>query len=75
MHINFHELKAILLALKSFVKTSYKHIKIMSNNTNAIHCTSKMGISHSMECHHQVLKVWEWTIILKNHLSAAHIPG
>ena len=22
----------------------------------------------------ELLKVWEWTIILKNHLSAAHIP-
>ena len=34
-----------------------------------------MGTSHSMECHHQVLKIWEWAIIHKNHLSAAHIPG
>ena len=28
-----------------------------------------------MECLHQVLKIWEWAIIHKNHLSAAHIPG
>ena len=34
-----------------------------------------MGTLHSMECHHQVLKIWEWAIIHKNHLSAAHIPG
>ena len=34
MHINILELKAILLALKSFVKTRHKHIKIMSDNTN-----------------------------------------
>ena len=75
MHINVLELKAILLALKSFVKTSREHIKIMSDNTTAIHCINKMGTSHSMECHHQVLKIWEWAIIHKNHLSAAHIPG
>ena len=53
MHINILELKAILLALKSFVKTSHKHIKIMSDNTTAIYCINKMGISHSMECHHE----------------------
>ena len=75
MHINVLELKAILLALKSFVKTSHKRIKIMSDNTTAIHCINKMGTSHSVECHHQVLKIWEWAIIKKNHLSAAHIPG
>ena len=75
MHINVLELKAILLALNSFVKTNHEHIKIMSDNTTAIHCINKMGTSHSMECHHQVLKNWEWTIIHKNHLSAAHVPG
>ena len=75
MHINVLELKAILLALKSFVKTSHKHIKTMSDNTAAIHCINKMGTSHSMECHHKVLKIWEWAIIYKNHLSADHIPG
>ena len=32
-----------------------------------------MGTSHSMECRDQVLKIWEWAIIHKNHLSAAHI--
>ena len=75
MHINVLELKAILLALKSFVKTSHKHIKIMSDNTTAIHCINRMGTSHSMECHHQVLKILEWAIIHKNHLSVAHISG
>ena len=34
-----------------------------------------MGTSNSMECHHQVLKIWEWAIIHKNYLSAPHIPG
>ena len=73
-HINVFELMAILLALKSFVKISHKHIKIMYDNTTAIHCINKMGTSHSIECHHQSLKIWEWAIIHKNHLSAAHIP-
>ena len=75
MHINVLELKTILLALKPFVKTSHKHIKIMSDNTTAIHCINKMGTSNSMECHHEVLKIWKWAIIHKNYLSTAHIPG
>ena len=28
-----------------------------------------------MQCHHKVLKIWQWSIIYKNHLSATHIPG
>ena len=75
MHTNVVELQAILLAPKSFVQTSYKHIKIMSDNTTAIHCINKMGTSHSMECRDQVINIWEWKIIHKNHLSAAHISG
>ena len=47
----------------------------MSDDTTAICCINKMGILNSVECHHQVLKIWEWEIIRKNHLSAAHIPG
>ena len=47
----------------------------MPDNTTTIHCINKLGTSHSMECYHQVLKIWEWAIIHKNQLSAAHIPG
>ena len=56
MNINVLELNAILLALKSFVKTS-KHIKIIYDNTTTIPCISKTETLHSMEYHHQVLKV------------------
>ena len=41
-YINVLELKANLLTLKSFVKASPKHIKIMSENTTVIHCINKM---------------------------------
>ena len=46
MYINVHELKAILLPLKSFVKTSHKDIKFMSENTTAIHFINKTATSH-----------------------------
>ena len=65
MHINVLELKAILLALKSFVKISHKLIKIMSDNTKEIHRINKMGTSHSMEWDRQVLKIWEWHLYAK----------
>ena len=45
------------------------------NKTSQYDSIKKMGASHSMECHHQVLKTWKWAIIHKNHLSTAHIPG
>ena len=75
MDIQVLELEEILLALKSFIKTSHKHIKVISDNTTSIQCISKMGIPRSTECHNQVLKTWEWGISYKNHLSVAHIPG
>ena len=65
MHIHVLQLTEILLALKSFIKTNHNRIKVISD----------MGISRSMECHHQVLRIWEWAISHKNHFSAAHTPG
>ena len=31
-------------------------------------------ITFSSSSHYEVLRIWEWAIIHKNHLSAAHIP-
>ena len=72
MHMNVLELKAILLPLKSFVKTSHKHIKTMSDNTISIHCINKMGTSHSMECHHEILT----NLRIDNYFQkSSHISG
>ena len=65
MHINALELKAIELALKTFVKASHKHIKVMFENTIAIQYINKMETPPSVESHHQDLKIWEWAIIHK----------
>ena len=43
----------------------------MSDHTTAIYRSNKMGRSHSMECHHQVLN---GQFIHKDHLLAVHIP-
>ena len=47
----------------------------MSDNITSIDYINKMGATHSKEFLEQVLKIWEWAIIHKNHLSAALIPG
>ena len=39
MHINVLELNAVLLVLKPLVKTSQKHIKIMSDNSTILYIT------------------------------------
>ena len=65
MHINALELKAILIAQKTFVKASHKHIKVIFENTIAIQCINKMETPPSMECQHQDLKTWECVIIHK----------
>ena len=37
----------------------------MPDNITSIDCINKMGTTHSMECHHQLLKIREWDIIHK----------
>ena len=44
MHINVLELKATLLAPKSFAKAGHKQYR--SDNTIAIHCIKKMQATH-----------------------------
>ena len=44
--INVLELKAILLALKSFVKASDQHIQLLSDNTTSFHFINTTGISY-----------------------------
>ena len=44
MHINALELKATLLAPKSFAKAGHKQYR--SDNTIAIHCIKKMQATH-----------------------------
>jgi hypothetical protein len=47
-HINWLEIKAILLSLNSFVDhICQKHVKILSDNTTAVCCINHMGTSHS----------------------------
>ena len=76
LHINVLELKAILLALLSFLPISQaKHVSVMTDNTTAISYINKRGGIHSEECNSVAFDIWN----LCNHnncfITATHIPG
>ena len=77
MNINCLELKAIQLALKSFVPLygECKHIKVMSDNTIAIAYINKKGGTHCMTLNDLAVNIWEYCMNNGVHVSAAHIPG
>ena len=75
-HINYLEMYAILLALKTFATDkSHTHIRIMTDNSTAVSVINHMGTSHSHSCNSMAKKIWEWCIERNIWLSVAHIPG
>lgn len=74
--INYLELLAILFGLQCFAKTkSDTHIRVMSDNTTAVHVLNNMGTSHSELLNTLNKEIWEWCIQRNVWISAAHIPG
>ena len=73
-HINVLELKAIKYALQSLVRTKNSHIKVLCDNTTAVHSINKMGTSHSIHCNNIVQEIWTWAIKNNNWLTVSHIP-
>ena len=60
-HINELEISAILFGLQSLMSELYNcHVKILSDNTTAVHCLNKMGTSHSYVCNKMVRYIWLW---------------
>ena len=75
-HINYLEIKAVLLGLKSFVKVvSDKHVKVLVDNTTAVSCINQMATCHSQDLNCLVINIWEWCINHNVWLTVAHIPG
>ena len=77
LNINALELKAILYAIKSLVKTEYnsKHLRVMSDSMTAVWCINKMGTSHSEICNIITKEIWDYCIAINVWVSAAHILG
>jgi hypothetical protein len=75
-HINYLELLATFLGLKTFAKTRCNlHIRLMIDNTSAVGIINNMGTSHSPICNILAHQVWSWCIERQIWISAAHIPG
>ena len=75
-HINFLELKACLLGLKSLCENYVGlHIQVQMDNTTAIAYVNKMGGTHSVACNSLAKQIWAWAIDHNIWLSATHIPG
>ena len=75
-HINFLELLAAFLALKSFVR-GRKNITILLllDNVTAIAFINRMGGTHSVRLSDLAVEIWDWCIQRKITIHAEHIPG
>ncbi|XP_015753301.1 PREDICTED: uncharacterized protein LOC107333058 [Acropora digitifera] len=75
-HINYLEMKAILLGSKSFCPNAHDiHICVQSDNSTAVTYINTMGGVKSETCNGMALQIWEWCIARQILLSARHIPG
>ena len=75
-HINFLELKAAFLALKSFVASrSHMHILLLMDNITAISFINHKGGTHSKVLSDLAIQIWTWCIQRNITLCAEHIPG
>ena len=75
-HINYLELKAILLGLQSFTHNrTGKHIRIMTDNTTAKACINKQGSTQSAKCNEITREIWEYAQANDLWLTAAFCPG
>lgn len=74
--INYLEMLAVFLALKSFSNTiSGKHVKLMVDNTTAVTTINQMGTCHSWLNNQLAHQIWMWCIDHRIWLTVTHIPG
>lgn len=75
-HINYLEILAILLAIKSFIHLiRNKHVKILTDNSTAVSYISQFGGTKSPDCNKVARQIW---LLCKQEgiwLTCTHIPG
>ena len=76
-HVNVLELKAILLALKSYFRhnCNVKHVHILTNNITALAYINNMGGMHSVICNDIAKRIWEFAQNRDFWISSSHISG
>ena len=74
--INYLEMLAVFLALKSFTSVVQgNHVKLLVDNTTAVSTINQMGTCHSRVNNHLSQQIWLWCIDHAVWLTVAHIPG
>ncbi|CAG2213825.1 unnamed protein product [Mytilus edulis] len=74
-HINFLELKAVLLALKWFCSSREKiHIQVYVDNMVALNYINKMG-GRILKLNTLTKELWNWCINRKIWVTAFYLPG
>jgi hypothetical protein len=75
-HINVLELKAVLFAVKGFVKTnSPTHVHVRLDNTGAVANINKKGGTKSKDLLKVTQDLWSFCLKRKITLTAEHLPG
>ena len=74
-HINVLELKAVLLGLRSLVKTDGIHVHVKTDNLTTLAYIRNMGGSRSQQCNIVAKSIWNWAETKKIWLTVGYIPG
>ena len=75
-YINWLELKAIDIGLKTYCRTAtLHHVRVYSDNTTAIAYINNMGGMQSVACDTLAKDIWSWGCQRGFWISAAFIPG
>ena len=77
-HINYLELLAAFLALKTFATNSQgKAILLRLDNVTAIAFLNRMGGTHSVALCNLAMQIWKWCLErnIFIHVRAKHLPG
>ena len=69
------KLTVILFDLKSLIKQTSKHVKILRDNTTAVHTINNMGTSRSISCDELVKAIWQYAISRHLWVTTTHPPG
>ena len=76
VHINWLELKAAFLALKTFVSNWRDiHVLLLIDNVTAISFINHKGGTHSRRLSDLALMIWSWCLQRNITICAEHIPG
>jgi hypothetical protein len=75
-HINYLEMLAVFLSLKSFRDLLYgKHVMVMVDNTTAECVIRQMGTSHGSKLNTLAKAIWQWCVGHGIWITMGHIPG